>query len=96
MGFRVVRRVGLAPCFRIRKISSLSLYLAQLFALKRIMELQRFTTEELERLLEVLPEEIRRRELQQDEVDEAERRKRSVFASFEELARKQGVKLTDL
>lgn len=60
------------------------------------MDLQRLTTEELEHLLAVLPEEIRRRESQQDEVDEAERRKRSVFASFQELAKKQGVNLTDL
>jgi len=60
------------------------------------MNLQVFTTEELERLLEILPEEIRRREAQDSDAEEAERRKRSVFASFQELAKKQGVSLTDL
>lgn len=44
----------------------------------------------------LLPEEIRRREMADDEVTEAERRKRSVFASFQELAKKQGVSLADL
>ena len=60
------------------------------------MDLQVFTTEELERLLEILPAEIRRREAQQEDADDAERRKRSVFASFQELAKKQGVSLADL
>jgi hypothetical protein len=60
------------------------------------MDLQVFTTEELERLLKILPEEIRRREMQDDDAAEAERRKRSVFASFQELAKKQGVSLGDL
>lgn len=60
------------------------------------MDLQVFTTDELERLLKILPEEIRRREAQDSDAEEAERRKRSVFASFQELAKKQGVSLTDL
>ncbi len=60
------------------------------------MNLQSFTTEQLERLLEQLPEEIRRREAQDNDAEEAERRKRSVFASFQELAKKQGVSLADL
>lgn len=60
------------------------------------MDLQVFTTAELERLLEVLPEEIRRREAQDNDAEDAERRKRSVFASFQELAKKQGVSLGDL
>jgi DNA-binding protein H-NS len=60
------------------------------------MNLEVFTTEELERLLKILPEEIRRREAQDNDAEEAERRKRSVFASFQELAKKQGVSLTDL
>ena len=60
------------------------------------MDLQVFTTEELERLLEILPEEIRRREAQDNDAEEAERRKRNVFASFQELAKKQGVNLSDL
>lgn len=60
------------------------------------MDLQKLTNQELEHLLEVLPEEIRRREMQADDALEAERRKRSVFASFEELAKKQGVSLADL
>jgi DNA-binding protein H-NS len=60
------------------------------------MDLKSFTTEELERLLEILPEEIRRRESQDSEAEEAERRKRSVFASFQELAKKQGISLADL
>ena len=60
------------------------------------MDLQVFTTHELECLLEILPDEIRRREAQDDDAKEAERRKRSVFASFEELAKKQGVNLSDL
>lgn len=51
------------------------------------MNLQSFTTEQLERLLEQLPEEIRRREAQDNDAEEAERRKRSVFASFQELAK---------
>ena len=60
------------------------------------MDLQKLTNDELEHLLEVLPEEIRRREMQSDDEVEAERRKRSVFASFEELAKKQGISLADL
>jgi hypothetical protein len=60
------------------------------------MDLQVFTTDELERLLIILPEEIRRREALENDAEEAERRKRSVFASFQELAKKQGVSLTDL
>lgn len=60
------------------------------------MNLEVFTTEELERLLKILPEEIRRREAQDNDAEEAERRKRSVFASFQELAKKQGVSLIDL
>ncbi|MBU3656681.1 MAG: hypothetical protein FGM35_01425 [Rhodocyclaceae bacterium] len=60
------------------------------------MDLQVFTTAELEHLLEILPEEIRRREAQDNDAEEAERRKRSVFASFQELAKKQGVSLSDL
>ena len=51
---------------------------------------------ELERLLEILPEEIKRREAQGSDAEDAERRKRSVFASFQELAKKQGVSLADL
>ena len=60
------------------------------------MDLKSFTTEELERLLQMLPEEIRRRESQDQEAEEAERRKRSVFASFQELAKKQGIDLAKL
>lgn len=61
-----------------------------------VMDLKVFTTEELERLLEILPEEIKRREDQGSDAEEAERRKRSVFASFQELAKKQGISLADL
>ncbi len=60
------------------------------------MDLQVFTIDELERLLKILPEEIRRREAQDNDSEEAERRKRSVFASFQELAKKQGISLGDL
>ena len=62
----------------------------------RAMDLKNLNNEELERLLKILPEEIRRREAQSDDAEEAERRKRSVFASFQELAKKQGVSLADL
>lgn len=61
-----------------------------------VMDLQSITTDELERLLKILPEEIRRRESTDHETEEAERRKRSVFASFQELAKKQGISLSDL
>ena len=61
-----------------------------------VMDLKTLTNEELDHLLQILPEEIRRREMQDDDVAEAERRKRSVFASFQELAKKQGVDLADL
>lgn len=60
------------------------------------MDLQSLTTHELERLLEILPEEIRRRESTDQEADDADRRKRSVFASFQELAKKQGIDFADL
>lgn len=60
------------------------------------MDLKTLTNEELDHLLQILPEEIRRREMQDDDAAEAERRKRSVFASFQELAKKQGVDLADL
>lgn len=61
-----------------------------------MMDITNLTSDELERLLEILPEEIRRREAQDNDAEEAERRKRSVFASFQELAKKQGVSLADL
>ena len=57
------------------------------------MDLTKYSTEELERLLKVLPEEIRRRE---SEDDEAALRKRKVFLGFQELAAKQGIDLSDL
>lgn len=61
-----------------------------------VMDLQSLTTHELERLLEILPEEIRRRESTDQEADDADRRMRSVFASFQELAKKQGIDFADL
>ncbi len=57
------------------------------------MDLTNFSIEELEQLLKVLPEEIRKREV---EDGEAELRKRRVFLGFQELAAKQGVDLSDL
>ncbi len=57
------------------------------------MDLSRFSLEELENLLKILPEEIRRRE---SEDDEAELRKRRVFMGFQELAAKQGIDLNKL
>jgi len=57
------------------------------------MDLSRFSLEELENLLKTLPEEIRRRE---SEDDEAELRKRRVFMGFQELAAKQGIDLNKL
>jgi hypothetical protein len=59
----------------------------------QIMDLSRFSLEELEELLQILPEEIRRRESVDDE---AELRKRRVFLDFQELAAKQGVDLSKL
>ncbi len=56
------------------------------------MDLTNYSTEELERLLKVLPEEIRRSESD----DEAALRKRKVFLGFQELAAKQGLDLSDL
>ena len=57
------------------------------------MDLSRFSLDELENLLNILPEEIRRRE---SEDDEAELRKRRVFMGFQELAAKQGIDLSKL
>lgn len=57
------------------------------------MDLSRFSTEELEAILKALPEEIRRREAQDDD---AELRKRRVFLDFQELAAKQGLDLSKL
>ena len=57
------------------------------------MDLSRFSLDELENLLKILPEEIRRRE---SEDDEAELRKRRVFMGFQELAAKQGIDLRNL
>lgn len=57
------------------------------------MDLSHLSIEQLEHLLEVLPEEIASRE---SEDEAAERRKRSIFASFKELAAKQGVDLDKL
>ena len=90
------KRRFLEAGFAIRAIGSLSLYFRYVAILKCVMDLKSLTNEELERLLEILPEEIRRREAQDDDAEEAERRKRSVFASFQELAKKQGVSLADL
>ncbi len=59
----------------------------------QIMDLSRFSLEELEDLLKVLPEEIHRRESVDDE---AELRKRRLFLDFQELAAKQGVDLSKL
>ncbi len=61
--------------------------------IKLNMNLTNYSTEELERLLKILPEEIRRRE---SEDDEAALRKRKVFLGFQELAAKQGIDLSDL
>ncbi len=57
------------------------------------MDLSRFSLEELEDLLKVLPEEIHRRESVDDE---AELRKRRLFLDFQELAAKQGMDLSKL
>ena len=57
------------------------------------MDLSKLSIEELEQLLKFLPEEIRKREAEEDE---AELRKRRVFLGFQELAAKQGVDLSDL
>jgi hypothetical protein len=59
----------------------------------QIMDLSRFSLEELEDLLKVLPEEIHRRESVDDE---AELRKRRLFLDFQELAAKQGMDLSKL
>jgi DNA-binding protein H-NS len=61
--------------------------------LKLNMDLTNYSTEELEQLLKILPEEIRRRE---SEDAEAALRKRKVFFGFQELAAKQGIDLGDL
>ena len=76
--------------------SCASLYTSYRLLINCHMNLKSFSDEELEQLLKILPEEIRRREAQGDDAEEAERRKRSVFASFQELAKKQGVNLADL
>lgn len=57
------------------------------------MNLSSYSIEELEALLKILPEEIRRRE---SDEDEAALRKRRVFLEFQELAAKQGVDLSKL
>lgn len=58
-----------------------------------IMNLSSLSIDELEHLLKVLPEEIHRRE---SEDDDAELRKRRVFLGFQELAAKQGIDLSKL
>lgn len=58
------------------------------------MDLSRFSTEELQALLDKLPDEIKRRE--SDDEAEAELRKRRVFMGFQELAAKQGIDLSKL
>ena len=73
-----------------------ALYTSDQIIFSAFMNLQSLSLEQLEQLMILLPEEIRRREMADDEVTEAERRKRSVFASFQELAKKQGVSLADL
>jgi hypothetical protein len=65
----------------------------QILQADRNMNLTNFSSEELEQLLKILPEEIRKREA---EDDDAELRKRRVFLGFQELAAKQGVDLGDL
>lgn len=57
------------------------------------MNLSSYSIEELEALLKILPEEIRRRE---SDEDEAALRKRRVFLEFQELAAKQGIDLSKL
>ena len=57
------------------------------------MDLSTLSTEQLQHLLDILPEEIRRREA---EDQEAELRKRRVFAGFQELAAKQGIDLSKI
>lgn len=57
------------------------------------MDLIKYSIQELEQLLTLLPEEIRRRE---SEDDEATLRKRRVFLEFQELAAKQGIDLSEL
>ena len=57
------------------------------------MDLSRFSLEELETLLKILPDEIHRRESADDD---AELRKRRVFLDFQELAAKQGLDLSKL
>lgn len=57
------------------------------------MNLSSYSIEELEALLKILPEEIRRRE---SDDDEAALRKRRVFLEFQELAAKQGIDLSKL
>ena len=57
------------------------------------MDLTKYSIQELEQLLTLLPEEIRRRE---SEDDEAALRKRRVFLGFQELAAKQGIDLSEL
>ena len=91
-----MQRQTLLAGVRSREKGGLSLYFVRRCFLMRAMDLKNLTNEELEHLLKILPGEIRRREMQSDDAEEAERRKRSVFASFQELAKKQGVSLADL
>lgn len=62
------------------------------------MDLTNYTTTELEDILRRLPAEITRREAkdQPEDDDEAKRRKMSVWASMQELAKKQGFDLDKL
>jgi len=57
------------------------------------MDLSILSVEQLQDLLSILSEEIRRREA---EDDEAALRKRRVFAGFQELAAKQGIDLSKI
>lgn len=57
------------------------------------MNLSTLTIEQLQHLQDILPEEIRRRET---EDEEAALRKRSVFAGLQELAAKQGIDLSKI
>lgn len=60
------------------------------------MDLSKYSLDELEDILQRIPTEIARKEGMSDSDQDAKRRKLSVWASLEELAKKQGIDLSKM
>lgn len=60
------------------------------------MDLSKYSLDELEDILRRIPAEIARKEGMSNSDEDAKRRKLSVWASLEELAKKQGIDLSKM